>query len=385
MLFAPDLHEPLNDTAWDAGRVRAGIRAIADDAEAAFDDGWLMHPADEPSLDDPDRPRNVYMGGAGVVHALTLLAERDLIEPGRDYAPYLDRPFAPDWADLEHPPSLWGGELGILFVLHRLAPSAATADRIAELVAANAEDAHCELMWGSPGSMLVAHAMHEATGEARWRELWRASADWLRGRLEPDTGVWQQELYGKLARYIGPAHGFAGCVLALSAEPDAALERLAVDTTSRYAVEQDGQANWPPLVGPQARLQVPGQGIRTQWCHGAPGVVASLAGLAAGDDEHQRLMIAGGELTWRAGPLAKGANLCHGTAGNGHAFLALQARTGDELWLDRARAFGMHALAQVERRRSEYGRGRYTLWTGDVGTALYLADCLDGHGQLPLP
>jgi hypothetical protein len=32
---------------------------------------------------------------------------------------------------------------------------------------------------------------------------------------------------------------------------------------------------------------------------------------------------AGGELTWRAGPLAKGANLCHGTAGNGYAFLAL--------------------------------------------------------------
>jgi hypothetical protein len=29
--------------------------------------------------------------------------------------------------------------------------------------------------------------------------------------------------------------------------------------------------------------------------------------------------------------------------------------------------------------------GRYSLWTGDPGTALYLADCLDGVGELPLP
>jgi hypothetical protein len=32
-----------------------------------------------------------------------------------------------------------------------------------------------------------------------------------------------------------------------------------------------------------------------------------------------------------------------------------------------------------------HGIGRYTLWTGDLGTALYLADCVDGAGRLPLP
>jgi len=55
------------------------------------------------------------------------------------------------------------------------------------------------------------------------------------------------------------------------------------------------------------------------------------------------------------------------------------------LWLERARAFAMHAVAQVARERAELGRGHYTLWTGDLGTALYLADCLDGGGRLPLP
>ena len=97
------------------------------------------------------------------------------------------------------------------------------------------------------------------------------------------------------------------------------------------------------------------------------------------------MLLAGGELTWRAGPLVKGSNLCHGTAGNGYAFLALFERTRDELWLGRARAFAMHAVAQVARERAVLQRGRYTLWTGDPGTALYLADCLAGGGTLPLP
>jgi hypothetical protein len=120
--------------------------------------------------------------------------------------------------------------------------------------------------------------------------------------------------------------------------------------------------------------------IRTQWCHGAPGIVATLAHVLGED-----LAVAGGELTWRAGPLRKGANLCHGTAGNGYAFLALLERTGDERWLTRARAFAMHAVRQVEQSRFAYGRGRYTLWTVDPGTALYLADCIDGGGKPPLP
>ena len=97
------------------------------------------------------------------------------------------------------------------------------------------------------------------------------------------------------------------------------------------------------------------------------------------------LALAGGELTWRAGPVAKGAGLCHGTAGNGYAFLALFERTGDELWLERARRFAVHSIAQVERARADHGMSRYSLWTGDLGTALYLADCIDGAGRLPLP
>jgi hypothetical protein len=77
--------------------------------------------------------------------------------------------------------------------------------------------------------------------------------------------------------------------------------------------------------------------------------------------------------------------LCHGTAGNGYAFLAVFARTGDELWLARARAVAMHAAEQVERARSRFGRGRHTLWSGDLGSAIYLADCIDAVCEVPLP
>ena len=40
-LYDPPSHEPLVDTPWDEGRVRAAAREIAADAEAAFDDEAL--------------------------------------------------------------------------------------------------------------------------------------------------------------------------------------------------------------------------------------------------------------------------------------------------------------------------------------------------------
>ncbi len=119
----------------------------------------------------------------------------------------------------------------------------------------------------------------------------------------------------------------------------------------------DGLPNWPTSADPYWAAEQP---IRVQWCHGAPGLVTTLAGLAR-TPETDSLLAAAGELVWRAGPLAKGPGLCHGTAGNGCAFLALAHRTGDDAWLDRARVFAMHALGQLERARTELGRGRYSL------------------------
>jgi len=112
-------------------------------------------------------------------------------------------------------------------------------------------------------------------------------------------------------------------------------------------------------------------------------MVTSLAGIAPDDDAFTELLVEGGELTWRAGPLAKGAGLCHGTAGNGLAFLSLLERTGDERWLARARAFAVHALMQVEAGWEQYGAGRHSLWTGDAGVALMAESCIEPRPGMP--
>jgi hypothetical protein len=364
MLYSPEAHEPLTDEGWSAERARAAIAAIVADAESAFDDGWLLHPEDAEPNDDPaTRFRTVYVGGAGVVHALHALAQRGFAELRRDYVPYLERSLdaPPDFPDENPERSVWMGETAIRLVLQRLAPSQANLERLRELIQPVHDDERIELMWGAPGTILAGRELGLDVS---------ASVEWLRAQRDPD-GLWTQRLAGRDTRYVGPVHGFAGCALALGEGVDGILERL--------AVEEDGLVNWPPVAGEP--LDANGDRlIRTQWCHGAPGMVTTVGRLMDAD-----LALAGGELTWKAGPVRKGPGLCHGTAGNGYAFLALLERTGDERWLTRARAFATHAARQVEHSRAQHGQGRYTLWTGDLGTALYLADCVDGGGNLPLP
>ena len=49
------------------------------------------------------------------------------------------------------------------------------------------------------------------------------------------------------------------------------------------------------------------------------------------------------------------------------------------MWLDRARRFAMHALAQARRIPA-----RYSLFTGGAGTALFAAACLEGDARYPV-
>ena len=46
MLFTPAAHEAPVDESWSAERVRTAIASTVADTEAAFDDGWAMHPRD---------------------------------------------------------------------------------------------------------------------------------------------------------------------------------------------------------------------------------------------------------------------------------------------------------------------------------------------------
>jgi hypothetical protein len=388
VLFDPRAHEPLGGAQWSRVAAEAEIRAIGRAADEALREGawWPRHPLD----DDEDTPaaiHGVYFGAAGVQWALDQLARAGLHEPGHDYARlalgalegYRRQP------EFDGPrPSLWLGEGGIALVAWLLAPSPALADRLAEL-AAVPEDDTLELLWGSPGLLAIADVMLERTGDPRWCTAWSALAAHLLALWgERVPHFWTQRLYGSEQEIVGAGHGLAGTLAMLARRPELLPhDRLlpgAVTALSRTAVREDGHANWPPAL--QEGLVHRTGTIRTQWCHGAPGIVTSLAGFPR-DAELDELLLAGGALTWEAGPLHKGAGLCHGTAGNGFALLKLFARTGDEAWLERARRFAMHAAAQVEQARDRHGMGRQTLWTGDLGTALFLGACLDGDAELP--
>jgi Lanthionine synthetase C-like protein len=392
-LFDPRSHEELTETAWDADRAHASIRAIVAETEGAFTDDslWPPHLLDEEEDEPPlRRPACLYLGAAGVIWALHDLQRAGAVELGRDWgevAVSLPERYRrePDFPKDGVMPSLWFGEAGILLVAHSLAPSRFLEEQLLETVRANVAHPALELSWGSPGTMLAAQVMHERTSAPVWADVWNDSADHLWGAW--DGELWCQDLRGRPAHVLGPAHGFVGNVYVLGRgdlldpERRRELERRAIAVVAGHARRADGLAQWPPaLEAPRPERPVT---IRTQWCHGSPGIVASLGSMAPKDDQLTELLVAGGELTWQAGPLKKGANLCHGTAGNGYAFLKLFERTGEELWLQRARAFAMHAIEQVERAIAHYGRGRHTLWTGDLGTALYLQSCITATAAFP--
>ena len=361
-LWRPSEHEALAGEEWDAERAEEAIRSIVADAEAAFDgERWPWHPRDDEEWGFSD----VYIGGAGMIWTLDELGSTGWEDAAVSFVDhYRARPSPWDEEPVET--SYHFGELGIALVAFRLSRDAGLADRVHELVLAGLDSEANEVMYGTPGSMLVAEAMLAWTGESRWDEAWRAAAERVEAARDPD-GLWTSHIGGSAFRYLGPAHGYAGNIRALANRGPVRLADL-----HSYVLRDGELANWPPGEGTRP------DEIRVQWCHGAPGIVASLGDLLELD-----LALAGGELTWRAGPLAKGVGLCHGTAGNAYAFLVLHRRTGDERWLDRARAFGMHAIGRVEAARAEFGRGRYSLFTGDIGVALFLRHLLDGEDRFP--
>ena len=366
MLYDPAAYEPLTDEPWNAARIRDGIAAIVADADAAFDPDvlWPAHEWDGWQAALP--LKNLYVGAAGVIWALDDLRRRGLAETAVELPAAALRALElwrlePDYVAgevLPEPPEpgLLTGETGILLVACRL--GCPLEDELRRRIRSNLANEAEDLMWGTPGTLVAAAAMG-------WDDLARESADALASRRAAD-GFWTQRLWGTSFRGIGTVHGLVGNVRALLRVDDPRNESLRAESASalgRAATREDGLANWSS----EGKLQ---------WCAGAPGIVS-----AARDYLDEELLLAGAELVWRAGapPAEKGHGICHGTSGSGFALLAAFERTQDVRWLERARRFAVHALAQAARMPD-----RYSLFTGGAGTALFAAACLDGDARYPV-
>jgi len=387
MLFDPAGFEPLTEEPWDDARVRASIRRLVARIDEAFDAERLWPAHDWDGWQAATPMKNLYVGAAGVVWALDQLREQGAADTGLDLAAAAAATLGawrrePDFMRGEQLPArkesaLLTGDTGILLVAWHLTGEPALEDDLHALVVANVDSEAGEVMWGTPGTLVAAQHMLESTGEERWRAACDESADAIWARRD-EQGRWAQHLHGETYVGLGTAHGYVGNVAALRPSLDderrAWLDGEANALLAAIAHVENGGANWPGTV----RDTLPGGDgqVRLQWCTGAPGVL-----IAAGDYLEEELLLAGARLTWEAGPhgMEKGFGLCHGTAGNGYALLKAFERTGDEEWLDRARRFAVHALAQAEA-----GAGRFSLWTGDPGAALFAADCLAGEGRYPI-
>jgi lanthionine synthetase-like protein len=332
---------------WDEARVRGRIAALVSDHEAALEGcTWPVHALDDDVT--PSERYGLYLGTAGIVWALRRLGSSlDLVALASTALEQYRAVANPD-----ERASLFAGEPGLLLLTR------SDDERLRGLVTANEHNPIWELLYGSAGSILAARAAGLDAEAERLADTLLAARD--------DDGLWTQHFvqYDHTARYLGPAHGFAGNVHVLRGHvPDAELRPWIERVLRAYAVWDGETVNWPPILDAGTD--------RVQWCHGAPGIVATLGDLLPED-----LLLAGAETTWRTGPLDKGPGLCHGTAGNGYALLKTYAVTGEEIWLERARSFAVSALGRLQQ--------RYSLMTGDIGAALFARACIDADPQFPI-
>jgi len=408
-LFDPTRHEALGVQSWNPELAHRAIERICAAAEAEFDEqtgSWLLHPQDDPPQPGA-RSLNLYWGATGVVWALRHLADVGAVRLQRDYARWIER--YPDGvrkeaADEQHgSASFFFGESSALLLAWQQTRRSDFADRLHALVQGNRHNAAHEPLWGNAGTVLAAIRMAESGDGDRWGLLVSQCLEALVEDMviDPDTGTWtwQQDLYGHRSRYLGAGHGLAGnafAVLRAASHVDASwvhtIEQRALQTLSAMALQGSPDAgearpallNWPVATDKAiiAAWQAKGRLPLVQDCHGAPGIVCRLASVPRSAPWDQLLRDAG-ELTWHAGPLAKGPSLCHGTAGSAMACLKLWRRFAKPIWLERARRLALHAAEQVELARARHGQGRHSLWTGDLGVACLLWNCAVGEDRFP--
>lgn len=388
LLFDKTRHETLSTSRWCDDIVLNEISFISADIEQSLtaEACWPTHPLDAESYSRAGPLWCAYAGAAGTVHAMQLLrAYGYLVQDLSDLLPIIYQSYL-KLPDVSLQSGLQLGEIGILLPALLADPlNKALETRLVLCMEATLPLPLYEITSGQSGMMHAALALYRSTGKPIWKELYIKGANallenWLFD-IESKQWHWDSQIFGVKRRYYGACHGVAGNanillqgIDLLDTDYSELIVSRTVDTLQVSAVQYANNANWLHFANPPVNKML------VQWCHGAAGIVTAMARTPISSSDYSLqlddLLRKAGELVWQAGPLQKGSNICHGTSGNGYAFLYLYRRWGDSIWLERARAFAMHAIKQSHSARLLYGQGRYGLWTGDAGLALYLHHCL---------
>jgi hypothetical protein len=388
MLFDMERHETLTTTSWNNIIIKNEITSIIDDIERSVlpNASWPTHPLDAESYPRVGPKWSAYAGAAGSIHGLQILKRygynvRDLSHLLEVvHSSFIKSP------DVSVEPGLQIGEIGILVPRLLAEPdNEEVSQYLLKCMEETVDLPLYEITSGQSGMMHAALALYRKTGDFCWKNVFVKGAKSLMDNWQEDaeTGEWhwQSQVFGPKRHYYGACHGISGNANILlqgadllpSSFSEVIINRT-ISTLSLSAKIENNLTNWVLCTKPNIDK------LLVQWCHGAAGIVTAMAMTPKNDSSNSNLLDEllekTGELVWQAGPLVKGSNICHGTSGNGYAFLYLYKRFGNSLWLDRARQFAAHAVEQCQKDRLQYGQGRYTLWTGDVGLAIYLSHCL---------
>ncbi len=388
MLFDTERHELLTTTSWGHIIVQKEITSIIDDVEQALlpTACWPTHPLDAESYPKVGPKWSAYAGAAGTIHALQIL--KNYGYKVNDFSGLLSTVHSSflTTPDVSVEPGLQLGEIGILMPRVIVEPdNKEVMEQLLRCMEETIDLPLYEITSGQSGMMHAALALYRKTGEDCWKDMFIKGAKSLMDNWKQDaeTGewLWQSQVFGPKRHYYGACHGITGnaniLLQGVDLLSDSCIEMVierTISTLNISAKKEASFANWVLCTKPNIDK------LLVQWCHGAAGIVTAMARTPISDSSSSKLLDdlleKTGELVWQAGPLAKGSNICHGTSGNGYAFLYLYKRWGDSVWLDRARKFAMHAIEQCQKDRLRYEQGRYTLWTGDAGLAIYLYHCL---------
>ncbi|XP_044738682.1 lanC-like protein 3 [Chrysoperla carnea] len=185
--------------------------------------------------------------------------------------------------------------------------------------------------------------------------------------------------------YIGAAHGLSSILFMLMSVPrflethpqETELIQKSVD----FLLEsQLPNGNFPCVV---EQKPIPaGRSADDElvhWCHGAPGVIYTLAKayVVWKDDKYLQACKKCGECVWETGLLRKGPGICHGVAGNGYVFLLLYRLTNDLKYLYRAVQFSEFMKSELFNKQARTPDSPYSLFEGYAGTICFLADLAD--------